>query len=1053
LPQAERFEATLIRLASLTVLPLPAWRYHEDIPHPEDTLLNDENWPVVKMDERWYGPRVLRLMLRIPKKINGYSTRGARVLLQTNFRSGKPLNIFVFSNGALAAHFEHQDMQRPITLTEISYPGRKFLIAVRLDGSQDVHSRIADSKVRIEPPEFRPSPELIRKQLLSLQSLIAVYPEEHEQRMQQLYAIADRVDLEALDEGEQDTFDQSLERAQKMLEVFRPWLKQFSIRAIGHAHIDMAWLWPWTETVEVVRNTFRSALNLIREYPDFRFTMASAQAYLWMEEKYPDLFREIQQRVAEGRWEIVGGMWVEPDLNMPGGESLVRQILQGKRYFQQKFGVDVKIGWNPDTFGYNWQLPQIYRKCGIDYFVTQKMLWAKEFTEFPYKLFWWESPDGSKTLTYFPRHYGSAIIPERMAQDLAGWAPEIYGSKSKREAEIMHVYGVGDHGGGPTRDMLDTAIEWMGPEVVYPQLQFGTVKQFFADLEKKIPHLEIPTWRDELYFEYHRGVFTSQARTKRLIRTTEQLLLNAEKFAGVCVPFGHQYPADDFQRAWRDLLFQQFHDIMPGCGIAINYVDASKSLADVKRLGGGILQGALAEIAARIETSMSGIPVAIFNPLSWERSEAVEIETQLPGPARGIEVVDAEGKKVSAQLLAFDTETNRSRILLVARVPALGYATYFVRGVKKTVALKSVVKASSNVLENEFVRVVVDPQTGCISSLFDKRSEHEALDLPDTATGGPKHSICGNLLQAFRDEPKEWDAWNLDADFENEFWNLDRADEVTLVEKGPLRAALRVKKHFRNSTFVQDIIVTAGSPRVDIHMTAYWQEKHILLKVAFPLSARNDKATFEIPYGTIERPTSRNTAAERGKFEVPAIHWADLSDETHGFSLLNDCKYGYDAKGNVLRLSLLRSPTWPDPDADQGQHEFTYSLFAHAGDWRTAQTVRKGFELNYPMIAVQGCNHPGVLPPVHSFVKIENDNVVLTSLKRAEDSNALIVRFYEWAGKDGIVALQFTGKLQSAFETDLMERPLKPLYFENATVSVPTAPYEIKTVMINYRNI
>jgi alpha-mannosidase len=337
-----------------------------------------------------------------------------------------------------------------------------------------------------------------------------------------------------------------------------------------------------------------------------------------------------------------------------------------------------------------------------------------------------------------------------------------------------------------------------------------------------------------------------------------------------------------------------------------------------------------------------------------------------------------------------------------------------------------------------------------MTSLFDNRSKTEALAASETDTGGPAQSVCGNLLQAFRDKPKQWDAWNIDADFEKEHWDLDHADEVKLVESGPLRAVLRVKNHFQNSTFVRDITVTAGSPRVDVSMTADWHEKHILLKVAVASSAHNEKATFEIPYGSIERPTTRNTPAEKAKFEVPALHWADISDATHGVSLLNDCKYGYDAKGNVLRLSLLRSPEWPDPHADEGLHEFTYSLYPHGGSWRDALTVRRGFELNYPLLVRQIERHEGELKDQNSFLGVQGDNVVLTATKKAEDGNRLILRFYEWAGKESDVKLQLPAGALEVSETDLMERPVGTLSLEDGSVTVHTKPYEIKTIGVRF---
>jgi alpha-mannosidase len=950
--------------------------------------------------------------------------------------------ITVFSNGSLLFHGV-EETQQPLLLTEAARPGQKYLIAARVDAG-NVDTALFRADLTIQPPASRPDPRLLRDEILSAQPLIAAYAEGTAECQQELQAAVKAIDFSALIKDDQAGFDASLRQAQNKLQILDGWLKQFTIRAVGNSHIDMAWLWPWTETVEVVRNTFRSALDLMREYPDFKFTMSSARTYEWMEEKYPDLFKEIQQRAKEGRWEVIGGMWVEPDLNMPAGESLVRQILVGKQYFQQKFGVDVKIGWNPDSFGYNWQLPQIYKKSGMDYFVTQKLLWAHEFTTFPYKLFWWESPDGSRILTYFPHDYAGGIEAEKMATDLSQWVPSMYGPQLRDSPEMMHLYGVGDHGGGPTRAMLDNAERLKDPQTVYPKFEFSTATAFFDDLEKKLPAMNVPTWKDELYFQYHRGVFTTQAETKRRIRRSEEAVLNAEKFSSLAFLFGRAYPHDEMELAWKDLLFDHFHDIMPGSGIAVNYLDAKRNLENVQRMSQEMTDGALDEILARVNTQGDGVPVVLFNSLSWPRTEVIEVSAQLPSPTQGIEVMDSNGKHAESQLLSMDAKTHRARFLLQASVPALGYKTYFVHGAPASSALKN----PGYTLENEFIRLKIDPKTGCMVDLFDKRSQTEALAPAETNTGGPKDRICGNLLQTFVDKPKQWDAWNIDADFEKLHWDLDSADEVKLVENGPLRAVIRMKNHFQNSTFVRDITVYAGVPRVDVKMSADWHEKHILLKVAFPLSAHNNKATYEIPFGSIERPTTRNTPAEQAEFEVPAQRWADISDNTHGFSLLNDCKYGYDAKGNVLRLSLLRSPEWPDPHADEGQHEFTYSLYPHGGTWREALTVRQGYELNYKLIAVQTEKHQGALGAEHSFVQLWPNNLILTAMKSAEDGSGLVLRFYEWAGKAGDAKITLPGKVESASETDLMERTIGPLRSESGAMTIPTKPYEIKTIKV-----
>ena len=1058
---SDPYKRTLDRLESLTTLLLTDWRFHADVAHPEDPSLDDSEWQTMRVGDKWStGSRVLRRWVEIPEKINGYAVMAARVKLDLrfdfNWNNKGPVTIAVFSNGSLVSRGD-DDMQQPIPLTENAQRGQKFLIAVRID-AQEVETEFHQAQLTIEPTSGRPDPAMLRMEILAARPMIAAYEEGRSERQQQIDAAIKAIDFSPLDKNDQAGFDASLRQAQDKLQALNPWLKQFTVRAVGNSHIDMAWLWPWTETVEVVRNTFQSVLDLMREYPDFKFTMSSARTYEWMQEKYPDMFEQIRQRVKEGRWEVIGGMWVEPDLNMPDGESLVRQILVGKRYFQKNFGADIKIGWNPDSFGYNWQLPQIYRKSGIDYFVTSKLLWATDYTKFPYRLFWWEAPDGSRLLTYFPHEYANEFDPEQITKDFSTYAPSIYGPKLTDSPQMLYLYGIGDHGGGPTRTMLDRADRLRDPSTVFPKIDFSTAKDFFADLNQELPNLQVPTWKDELYFEYHRGVYTSQADTKQRIRHDEELMLDAEKYASIASLFGRPYAHDQFEFAWKNLLFDHFHDVMPGSGIAVNYLDAKRNLKDVARSAKEITDGALDEILARINTQGAGVPVVVFNSLSWPRTEVIEVEVQMPGPTKQIEVVDAAGNRAESQLLAIDSVTNRARLIVLADTPAMGYKSYFVRSAAKPATstdayngrLMQVVKTSANMMENGSVRVKVDPQTGCITSLFDLRNQTEALAPSETDSGGSSTFACGNFLQAFYDKPKRWDAWNIDADFEKQHWDLDKADEVTLVEGGPLRAVIRVKKHFQNSTFVQDITMYAGAPRVDVKMQVEWHEKHILLKVAFPLSAHSDKATFEIPYGSIERPTTRNTPAEQAKFEVPAQRWADLSDTKHGFSLLNDSKYGYDVKGNVLRLSLLRSPEWPDPHADEGHHEFTYSLYPHSGTWRDAKTVRRGYELNYRLLAVPSQKHQGTLPSEHSFVQVESDNVVLTAIKKSEDDDSLVLRFYEWAGRESDVKLHLPPGAQSASETDLMERSIADLAVHNDSVTVHTKPYEIKTLKVRF---
>ena len=497
--------------------------------------------------------------------------------------------IFYFNGRRVALG---EDLE-PVVLFDKAKPGEKVTIAVKVLHTVDTKT-FRGATMRIDFAEGRPNPEDLREEFLSAALLVPSLAPGDASKLAALYDSIHAVDLAALDAHDQAKFDASLTAAQAKLDTLKPLLTQATFHLTGNAHIDAAWLWPWTETVDVVKRTFGTALQLMYEYPGYTYTQSAAAYNEWMAQKYPDMNAEIKQRIKEGRWEIVGGMWVEPDLNMPDGESLVRQLLVGKRWFKQAYGVDVRIGWNPDSFGYTWQLPQIYKKSGVDYFVTQKMTW-NDTNQLPFKLFWWESPDGSKVLAYFPHDYvNTTLSPVRLSEDLKN-ARE----RSPGMTDMLDLYGVGDHGGGPTRAILDEGFHWAGPGHVTPKYEFRPAQDYFTSIEKQIAtpspewnyqsiakgyeappavpgQVSIPTWKSELYFEYHRGVMTTQANHKKNMRDSEEEVLNAEKWASLAWLDGKKYPGDEITEDWKKVLFNQFHDLAAGSGIGIIYKDAQK---------------------------------------------------------------------------------------------------------------------------------------------------------------------------------------------------------------------------------------------------------------------------------------------------------------------------------------------------------------------------------------------------------------------------------------------------------------------------------------------
>ncbi len=1050
-------QTVIERLSGLYELPDGTWKTHPgDLAHGEALNLDDSGWETIQPhsdapnDAVWF-----RQTVQVPDTLKGYDLTGSRIWFQFHAEANGPMPEILYFNGRRVAL---GDDLEPMILFDDAKPGEKVTIAVKLLHTVD-KKNFRGATFRVEFPESRPNPEDLRLEFLSATLLVPSFAPNDASQMTTLNNAIQAVDIAALDSHDQAKFDASLKASKDKLEALKPLLQQATFHMTGNSHIDAAWLWPWTETVDVVKRTFGTALQLMYEYPQYTYTQSAAAYNEWMANKYPDMNADITRRIKEGRWEIVGGMWVEPDLNLPDGESLVRQLLVGKRWFKQHYGVDVRIGWNPDSFGYTWQLPQIYKKSGVDYFVTQKMTW-NDTNQLPFKLFWWESPDGSKVLTYFPQDYGNTnLAPVRLSYDMVTARNRAPGMTS-----MMDLYGIGDHGGGPTRAMLDQGFHWAAPDHITPKYEFGLAQNYFSSIENAIApnsptwdyqsiakgytpppaiadKIDIPTWKSELYFEYHRGVMTTQANHKRNMRQSSEEVLNSEKWASLAWLDGNKYPADELTEDWKKVLFNQFHDLAAGSGIGVIYKDAQKDYDVVRWSTNEISSNALQTVNERINTQGNGIPVVVYNPLGWDHSGEVSVHVQGAKP-----VTTASGAQVIES--STDPKTGVSDVKLhVLHVPAFGYKVVWVgagnhvkQGEESTAEAKE--SGDSITLENGTLRLIVDKQSGCITSLSDKHSGYETL-----AKGA-----CGNQLQFFKDTPKDYDAWNIDpGTLDTAPMTIDHADSVELIKTA--EPGIRVTRHWQDSKFVQTFSLAADGDQVDVDNQIDWHESHILLKVAMPLAASSNFATYEIPYGTIDRPTTRNNSWEKAQFEVPAQRWADLGDGKHGLSLINDSKFGYDAVGNLLRLTLLRSPKWPDPDADMGQHHFHYALYPHAGTWKDALSVRHGWEYNYPLTAVATTTHPGSLPAEHSFASASAENFVLTAVKKAEDAKGLIFRGYEWAGKDSTVEFHVPPGAAGATVTNMMETPEgSPLSVTGDVVSAPIHPYEILTIRVDYPN-
>ncbi|MGA3243794.1 MAG: glycoside hydrolase family 38 C-terminal domain-containing protein [Bacteroidota bacterium] len=813
------------------------------------------------------------------------------------------------------------------------------------------------------------------------------------------------------------------------------------VHLVSQSHIDVVWLWKLQETRKKCARTFSTALRLMEEYPEFNFSQSQAYLYQLTKEYYPDIFKEIKQRIAEGRWQAIGSMWVEPDCNIPNGESLVRQVLHGKRFFRNELGVESDILWLPDTFGYSWALPQIMKKSGIKYFFTTKLTW-NDTNPFTHNTFWWRGIDGSRVLAHIPAvGLEGTVAPKDLKKS---W--ESYHEKEKSPHTIQ-TFGYGDGGGGPTPEQLET--ERVVKTIVgLPSSTLSTTGQFFKTIEEQAKEFE--TWSDELYLEKHRGTFTTHGWVKRENRQSEGMLYATELLAVLGMLLGttgpsKKYPQQQIEQAWKTLLVNQFHDIVPGTSIAEAYEDVRKDFAALRSSCQALQTHALSGLVAKEgqKKSEKEFRFSVFNPLAWERNEYIVLD--LKSAEKSFVITDGNGNAVEHQVLG--RRKGMVEILCyLEKVPAFAFAQLVVAPSAAKPAVPVPWKITNRLLETPRYRVRFDSRGG-ISSLHDKALRRELV-----AKGARI-----NHFQAYKDTPKQWEAWDIEADYTSRPIDLFKFERLRVLEGGPLRATVRLElKSDNGSRLTQEIRFYHRSPRVDFETSVIWKEKQTLLKAAFPLNVKTHTASYEIQFGALQRTTKPTDNHQRAKFEVPAQQWADLSEQKFGVSLLNDCKYGYDASDTTLRLTLLRSPHYPHPIepwrlnddrlTDQGEHVFTYALYPHSKDWRGGETIQRARELNQPLLVV-----PGTAGSVPTLFAVSSPGIVIDSIKKAEDSDEVIIRLHEAHGQSLKTTLTFGVRADAASECDLMEQEIAPLKVARTKLSLKFAPFEIKTLKVKFR--
>lgn len=781
-----------------------------------------------------------------------------------------------------------------------------------------------------------------------------------------------------------------------------------TVSCIGHTHIDIAWLWTYAQTIEKVQRSFATVLNLMKQYPEYKFMSSQAILYQHIKDYAPDMYDQIKQRIAEGRWEADGAMWLECDCNLSSGESLVRQILYGKKFMKNEFGKESKILWLPDTFGYSAAMPQILKKCGVDHFVTSKISWNDTNT-IPHDTFYWEGIDGTEILTNFinaqrfsgygdnavrTTTYVAQLIPTYILGAYARYRDKEYNNRT------MATYGFGDGGGGPTMEMLEYQRRMEKGLPGFPKTMITTAKEHLETVEKNLTENSellgrVPKWVGELYLEYHRGTYTSIAKNKRNNRKSEFAVAKAEFLSAVnSLVLGKKYPKEEIDEIWKLILLNQFHDVLPGSSIEEVYKDSDKQYAKLLEDCAGIINGDIDIISKNI-SSNGGL--LVFNA----NSTAVSSNAVLNGKTVEVKEIPAHGWKV----------VNPNEL------PKLS------------------VTVKNNIVENRFYKIAFDSD-GNIISFFDKENER------DIVKPGRKF----NEFIIFEDLPRDYDNWEISEYYKSKSWKFGELEGLENVYDGS-RAGICIKRKYLNSTLKQNIWLYSELARVDFETEIDWHEHHQILKSFFPINVYTNKAVYDIQFGNVERNTHQNTSWDAAKFEVCAHKWADLSDGSYGVSLINDCKYGHSCIGSDLSLTLLKCGTYPNPNADQGKHIFTYSILPHKGDFRT-KTIPESYSLNQPLDVKFIEKQEGILPESFSFVSIDSENAVIETIKQDEDGTGTILRLFDAHNARRNVKLTFGIPIKKAYICDMLENSIEEIAVVDNTVSLNLNNYEISTVKI-----
>ena len=873
--------------------------------------------------------------------------------------------------------------------------------------------------------------------LIPLQSAYVLKKADEENYRRVLQSMAPALDALDLRDAYSEKFYSSIEKAEQILkEAFYSEERECpTVSAIGHTHIDIAWLWTVEQTREKVLRSFSTVLRLMEQYPDYKFMSSQPILYQFVKEQEPEMYEKIKERIREGRWEVDGAMWLEADCNLTGGESLVRQIIKGHRFFLEEFGKESKSLWLPDVFGYSAALPQILKKSGIPYFMTTKIAW-NQYDQLPNDTFIWKGIDGSEVFAFMPtttdydkdQGLNISFSDTRNTTTYTGIVnPNMALGTFKRfqnrdlTEDTLMLFGFGDGGGGPTKEMLESAerLKYGIPGI--PKIRQEFEQDYFDRTYEKIHDLpDMPTWDGELYFEYHRGTLTSMARNKRSNRKNEILYTQMETASCMAGIEKDEQLQNVLDKGWDILLINQFHDIVPGSSIKPVYEQTDKEYHEIEEAGKEELNRVVSAAVGRLSMEKEG--VVVMNTQGYERDDLVVLDdgTEIP------RLVDEDGRNVPAQKTA-----DGRYLLYVSHIPPLGYKKLYET---EELLEESTGKEWDYTFENPFIKVCFNEKME-ITSLYEKEAEKELI----------QEGRCGNVLRTYEDRPMQWDNWDIDVFYQRKPYEADWYSPARVIENGEVRMVVEFECGFLDSTVTQQVCLYHQIPRIDFRTKADWKTHHVILKTHFSVDVNTTRASYEIQFGNVERETTNNYSWDTAKFEACGHKWADLSENSSGISLLNDCKYGYGIKKGDMSLTLIKSGTYPNEDADIGEHEFTYSIYPHAGRWQEAKTVEMAYNLNVPMLAKRTGRQEGCGGEYESFLKCSQESCFVEVIKKAEDGNGVIVRMYENKNNRVRAQIQTAYPIAHVYECNLLEENEEELTAGKNCFETVFKPYEIKT--------